>query len=66
MTNTETFAQKHNLSIIVEVPPITCFESIETGKVYIFHAEIIHTDLSENKAVGLVLDWYDLLMGVKS
>jgi hypothetical protein len=65
MTQTDQFAQKHNLSIVVEVPPITCFESIETGKVYIFHSEKIQSDLTENKAVGLVLDWYDLLMGVK-
>ena len=66
MTQQDQFALKHNLSIIVEVYPITCFESIETGKVYIFHAEKIQSDLSENKAVGLVLDWYDLLMEVKS
>jgi hypothetical protein len=42
-----------------------CFESIETGKVYIFHAEKIQYDLSENKAVGLVLDWYDVMVGEK-
>jgi hypothetical protein len=65
MTQQDQFAHKHNLNIIVEVPPITCFESIETGKVYIFHAEKIQSDLMESKPVGLVLDWYDLLMEEK-